>query len=133
MRIEISQLPPEESSPNWQGFWAEKYKSGKDYHRDVFYCCVDARNRALADGKAFPFLKTKLNLTFIFAEERHRDRDNLLASFKVGLDAIVDSALILDDDSEHLEVGQVKVEVDPARAPLTIIELDEIKRLEEQG
>lgn len=133
MRIEIPQLPPEESSPNWRGHWAEKYKAGKDYHHDVFYCCVDARNRALADGRAFPFLKAKLNLTFIFPEERRRDRDNILSSFKKGLDAIVDAGLILDDDSEHLQMGQVKVEVDPARAPLTIIELDEIKRLEEQG
>ena len=125
IRIEVPQLPPSEASPNARPFWAEKYTTNKQYHHDVFYCCVDARNRALKEGKAFPFLKAKLNLTFIFPEERRRDRDNILASFKKGLDAVVDAGLLLDDDSEHLGVGQVKVEVDPARAPLTIIELEE--------
>ena len=61
---------------------------------------------------------------------RRRDRDNLLASFKPGLDGIVDSALILDDDAEHLEIGKVDILVDPERAPLTIIELDKVERLE---
>ncbi|GAH20504.1 unnamed protein product, partial [marine sediment metagenome] len=131
-RIEVPFLPPGEYSPNSRCSWAEKYKAGKVYHDAVFYCCVDARNRGYRDeGLSFPFVKAKLNLTVVFAELRLRDADNLLARFKPGLDAVVDSALLLDDDVEHLEMGQVEVVVDPERAPLTIIELDEIKKLEE--
>ena len=63
---------------------------------------------------------------------RLRDEDNLLARFKPGLDAIVDAGLILDDDVEHLEIGRVEAVVDLKPAPLTIIELDEIKKLEEE-
>jgi len=131
MRIEVTQLPPVTSSPNWRGFWPERHKAGKVYHTAVFYCCVDARNRGYREGMSFPFTKARLNLTFVFAEQRRRDSDNLLARFKPGLDAIVDAELLLDDDAEHLEIGNVDILVDPGRAPLTIIELDEIKRLEE--
>ncbi len=56
-----------------------------------------------------------------------------MASFKPGLDAIVDAGLLLDDDAEHLQIGKVDILVDPGRAPLTIIELDEIKKLEGEG
>ena len=130
MRIEVSQLPPVSSSPNWRGYWPERHQAGKVYHNAVFYCCVDARNRGYREGMSFPFTKARLNLTFVFAEHRRRDRDNLLATFKPGLDAIVDAELLLDDDAEHLQIGNVDILVDPERAPLTIIELDEIKRLE---
>jgi len=130
MRIEVPQLPPFSSSPNWRGFWPERHKAGKVYHGAVFYCCVDARNRGYLQGMSFPFIKARLDLTFVFPEQRRRDSDNLLARFKPGQDAIVDAGLVIDDDTEHLEIGKVDILVDPERAPLTVIELDEIKRLE---
>lgn len=124
MRIEVTQLPPKESSPNWRGYWAQRYVTSREYHEAVFYECVDARNRALAESDiSFPFLKARLNLTFVFSEQRRRDKDNLLARFKPGLDAVVDAALVVDDDAEHLEIGKVEIVVDPKQAPLTIIEL----------
>ncbi|GAI70310.1 unnamed protein product [marine sediment metagenome] len=75
---------------------------------------------------SFPFTKARLNLTFVFAEQRRRDRDNLLATFKPGLDAIVDAGLLLDDDSEHLDIGKVDILVDPERTPLTLIDLEQM-------
>jgi len=132
MRIEVPFLPPVEYSPNSRCSWAEKHEAGKVYHDAVFYCCVDARNRAYRKRLSFPLAKAKLNLTVVFAELRLRDVDNLLARFKPGLDAVVDAGLVLDDDVEHLEIGDVEVAVDPERAPLTIIELTEIKKLEEK-
>ncbi|MBA7593183.1 hypothetical protein ES703_00100 [subsurface metagenome] len=132
MRIEVPFLPPVEYSPNSRVCWLVKYKAGKVYHDAVFYCCVDARNRGYREGLSFPFVKARLNLTVVFAEERLRDEDNLLARFKPGLDAVVDSGLLLDDDVEHLEIGKVEAVVDLKPAPLTIIELEEIKKLEEE-
>ncbi len=79
---------------------------------------------------SFPFIKAQLNLTFVFPEQRRRDTDNLLTRFKPGLDAIVDAGLLLDDAAEYLEIGKVDILVDRERAPLTIIELDKIKKLE---
>lgn len=133
MRIEVTQLPPVSSSPNWRGHWGGKYKDSRVYHAAVFYCCVDARNRGYLEGMSFPFIKAQLNLTFVFAQHRRRDRDNLLARFKPGLDAIISAGLVIDDDAEHLEIGKVDILVDRGWAPLTVIELDEIKRLEDKG
>lgn len=127
MRIEVHQLPPVSSSPNWRGHWSTQREEAKVYHNAVFYCCVDSRNREAFGGMPLPlFIKARLNLTFIFPEHRRRDRDNLLASFKPGLDGIVDAGLLLDDDAEHLEIGKVDILVDPDRAPLTIIELEQM-------
>ena len=143
MRIEVHQLPPVEYSLNWRGHWAERYQAGRVYGLAVFYSCVDARNRALvatatrtAAGTEYanrepgarlslPFVKARLNLTFVFSEHRRRDRDNLLARFKPGLDGMVQSALVVDDDAEHLQISNVDILVDPERAPLTIIDIKE--------
>lgn len=130
MKIEVPFLPPVEYSPNWRGFWLEKHMAGKGYQDAVFYCCVDARNRGAKEGMSFPFVKARLNLTFVFPQHRLRDQDNLQSRFKPGLDAIVDSGLILDDDTEHLEIGKVDILVDSERAPLTVIDLGEIKKEE---
>lgn len=128
MRIEISQLPPEECSPNWRGHWAEKSKAGKIYQGAVFYQCVDARN-LLERGPwrpGFPpFQNPRLDLTFVFPQRRKRDEDNLRARFKPGLDAIVQAGLLEGDSMEKVVLGKITVEVDPERAPLTIIELKE--------
>ena len=132
IRIEVPFLPPVEYSPNSRDFWAKKHKAGKVYHDAVFYCCVDARNRGYLKGLSFPLVRAKLNLTVVFPELRLRDADNLIPRFKPGLDAVVDSGLLLADDVEHLEIGEVEVVVDSRQAPLTIIELDEIKKLEEE-
>ena len=67
-----------------------------------------------------------INLTFVFPEHRRRDRDNLQARFKPGQDAMVDAGLLLDDDVDHLQPGKVDILVDPERAPLTVIEIEEV-------
>ena len=126
MRIEVHQLPPVTSSPNWRGHWAPQRKGARVYHNAVFYCCVDARNRGYREGMSFPFTKARLNLTFVFPEQRRRDRDNLLARFKPGLDAIVDAGLLLDDDAKHLEIGEIEIKADPEMAPMTIIDIEEV-------
>ena len=133
MRIEVTQLPPVSSSPNWRGHWGDKYKEARVYHDAVFYCCADVRNRAVVGGQSFPFVKAEVKLTFVLHERRRRDRDNLLARFKPGLDAIVDAGLLLDDDAEHLQIGEVDILVDPGRAPLTVIDVEEISNATRQN
>ena len=67
----------------------------------------------------------RLDLTMVYAVERVRDRDNIISMFKPGLDAVVRAGLIAGDDSKRLHWGDVNIEVDRDRAPLTIIELKE--------
>jgi len=124
MRIEVSQVPPVEYSPNWRGHWVQRHQAGRTYGLAVFYCCVDYKNCL---GDAFtPIQVARLDLTVVYPVTRVRDRDNLIAMFKPGLDAVVSAGLITGDDSKHLHWGEVNVETDKDRAPLTIIELEEI-------
>jgi len=130
MRIEISQLPPESSSPNWRGHWTEKYKEARTYQAAVFYECVNIRNKLeqLPWCPGFPpFDKARLTLTFIFYSSNERDEDNLRARFKSGQDALVQAGLIDDDTPAHLVLGEINIIIDRQRAPLTIIELEEVK------
>ena len=123
MSIEIPYLPPIEYSLNWRGAWPQRYQGGRVYGLAVFYSCVDYRNGL---GDAFiPIQVARLDLTVVYAVARVRDRDNIISMFKPGLDAVVRAGLILGDDSEHLHWGNVTIEVDRARAPLTVIELNE--------
>ena len=124
--ISVTQIPPQECSPNWRGHWAEKYQPARVYHDAVYYSCVDTRNRGEKEGKSFPMLHAKLDLTLVFSESRRRDKDNMLARFTPGLNAIKDAGLILDDDSEHLEIGEIEIRVNPEMAPMTIIRLTEL-------
>lgn len=123
MRIEVPLLPPSPCSPNWRGYWRQRYQAGRVYGLAVFYKCVDYRTRL--GSKFSPIQVARLDLTVVYAVERVRDRDNIISMFKPGLDAIVTAGLIAGDDSKRLHWGKVTVEVDRARAPLTIIELKE--------
>lgn len=130
MRIEVSQLPPRELSPNWRGHWAQRYQAGIVYGNAVYYSAVDARNKR--ETKVWqPFKRARLNLTFVFPYKRRFDEDNLRARFKPGQDALVRAGLLGGDTMENLVMGKLEVQVDKKRAPLTIIELDETERLEE--
>ena len=121
MRIEVNQLPPIECSPNWTGHWSKLYKASEVYRGAVYLECVNVRN--LLSQKAFR--KPRLDLTFVFPRPNVRDEDNMRARFKPGQDAIVLAGLIEDDNPGHLIIGDLHMEVDKARAPLTIIELEE--------
>jgi len=130
LKIEVPFLPPVEYSPNWRGHWAQRYKAGEEYSDAVYYYAIDARNRFYDKGLFLQFQKACIDLTFVFPDERTRDQDNLIARFKPGLDALVDSLILAGDDSEHLRIGAVTIEIDKDRAPLTIITLtEELKEL----
>ncbi|MDD5700447.1 MAG: hypothetical protein PHU23_00230 [Dehalococcoidales bacterium] len=127
MRIEVNQLPPESCSPNSRVHWSKKYQDGKEYAEAVYYEAVLVRNTLSAGGDFRPFKRPVLHLTFVFRDHRRRDEDNLRARFKPGQDILVTAGLFQDDDMSHLIVKRPKVVVDPNRAPMTIIDLEEDK------
>lgn len=123
MRIEIDQLPPPECSPNWRGHWTERHRAAKVYSTAVFYQAIDLRNHLMALDQYKRIELAKINLTFIFKEYRIRDRDNLVAQFKPGLDGLVRAGIIAGDDAEHLRFGSINIKHNRDLAPKTIIEL----------
>ena len=80
------------------------------------------------DGRALTVLRTGggCYTYHLLKKLRERDEDNLRARFKPGQDALVQAGLIEGDTVEHLVMGKINVEVDRSRAPLTIIELEEV-------
>lgn len=73
-----------------------------------------------------PFERALLTLTFIFNSPHERDEDNLRAMFKPGQDALVHAGLIENDTPTYLALGEINIIIDRQRAPLTIIELEEV-------
>lgn len=126
--IRVSQLPPASSSLNARVHWAQRYRDtlGKGgYGQAVYYEAVDLRNRL---GYSFrPLYRARVDLTFVFREKRRRDPDNLVTRFKSGLDALVQADLLTDDRADLITISPPKIEVDPTRAPQTIIALSEVR------
>ena len=128
LKIEVSQVPPPESFPNWRGHWVEKYRATKAYRETVYLECVNVRNltgEPWATEKHV-FSRAKLSLTFVFHHQQGWDEDNLRASFKAGQDALVQAQLIPNDTPKYLELGPIEIVVDRRRSPKTIIYLEQL-------
>lgn len=125
--IHVSQLPPASSSPNARVHWTVRKRDADTYAEAVYYECVQLRNNIETNGheRFAPLYRARVDLTFIFREKRRRDPDNLVARFKPGLDAVVRAGLLFDDRADLITIGKPKIEVDPARAPETVIVLTE--------
>ncbi len=124
--LEIPMLPPAEYSGNARVHWSVRHAAGKIYGQAVFYLAVSKRNLALLNFETLPVFKhARLELTFIFPVGRVRDGDNLISRFKPGLDALVRAEVLVGDDVKRLSIETPVVEIDKARAPLTIVRLTE--------
>ena len=124
--IYVHALPGRALSPNYSRFmhWAHRAIARKIWREAVYYAAVDVRNKT-KDWQALD--KAVTNLTFVFKVKRRHDADNLLAMFKAGQDSLVSAGILVDDDTEHLTIGKIKVAVNKELAPLTIIEIQEVK------
>lgn len=82
--------PPKELSPNARVHWAKLAKAKKQYRQVAFWLAKEAKLQAPAKELI------RVDLTFFAPTKHARDRDNLLASMKAGLDGLAD-ALGIDD------------------------------------
>ncbi len=93
--------PPPELSPNARCGWRAKAAAVQTYRHD---CKIEALKQfgeqtgGLRPLHIKPETPVNVTLTFVLKGERRRDIDNLLASFKSGIDGLVDSHLLYDDD-----------------------------------
>lgn len=82
--------PDRALSPNSRGHWSKKSRAAKAYRKA---CWAIAKQSGVAvDWEG----EVALWLTFFPPDRRHRDDDNLIASFKSGRDGLAD-ALGIDD------------------------------------
>ncbi|MDD5095559.1 MAG: endodeoxyribonuclease RusA [Dehalococcoidia bacterium] len=114
MRIEIPSLPPKACSPNARVHWAEKAKQAKRYRELSFLSAKSAMNGWIAPEKAL------VQLTFIIPDHRRRDIDNLVASFKSGLDGLVDAGVIRDDSGKRIVLDTPAIECIPGERKVLV-------------
>ena len=83
--------PPKELSPNARVHWAKKSKAAKAYRLQCGFMTKAAKI-------IVPDIEGRLHLwiTFYPPDKRHRDDDNMIASFKSGRDGIADALGIND-------------------------------------
>jgi len=97
-------------NPNRKAHWAKKYSAADDLRTACFYL-TKQRGVELDSEKHYTAA-----ITFCPPDNRRRDRDNLLAAYKAGLDGMC-RALGIDDSTLHPipEIGPVvrlgKVEI----------------------
>lgn len=82
--------PPSILSPNARSHWAARAKYAKEYRRACWVLTLEAKLPVMPDGRVY------LALEFVPPDRRHRDRDNMLAAMKSGLDGIADALGVND-------------------------------------
>lgn len=105
-------FPPAELSPNARKHWSVVARTKKAYRAAGYFHC----KQALA-GQKPDACRVLVGFTFYPPDSRRRDKDNLLARMKAGIDGIAD-ALGIDDKyfdyspwriAEVVELGRVAV------------------------
>lgn len=106
-----SALRPNASSP---GAWRNKQSAAKSYRADCMIMCrVNGLSRVDAD-------KLHLTMRFCPPDNRRRDLDNMLASFKQGIDAISETIGV---DDYHF--GMTLVRGEPVKGGKVVVEIGE--------
>jgi Holliday junction resolvase RusA-like endonuclease len=105
-------FPPASLSPNRARslHWAQKARIAAQYREE----CGWAAKAVWGDR---PPLTTPVTLavTFVVADGRRHDKDNLISAFKSGLDGLVDAGVLLDDDYRLVDVNYANVKRGPER------------------
>ena len=82
--------PPKELSPNYSGHWAPQASAKKKYRFAVRMLALQAKWQMAEEGPI------KLEVEFYPPDNRQRDRDNTISSFKSGQDGLADAWKIND-------------------------------------
>lgn len=96
LRLEYS-LPDAVLRGNSRAHWAKRHRAAKKM-RD------DAALLGIHDG--FTFMALKARVTYHFHHWRLIDLDNLVIGCKPFLDGLQDSAVIPEDNPEHITLGE---------------------------
>lgn len=99
--------PPRELSPNARVHWGDKSRAVAQYRRD---CFIAARE---AFGPPFgpPAETVTASVVFVAPDNRKHDLDNCMAMLKPCWDGLVDTSLLVDDDSKHLNLAAPELRV----------------------
>ena len=72
-----------------------------------------------------PLRKCRIDITFVVADKRRRDWDNMIAAQKTRFDALVAAGIILDDSTEVIDSLGFDMIVEPKRS-YAVFEVSEL-------
>lgn len=100
-------------SPNARVHWSKKAKAVKSYRTSCAWAARAAGVKSIvADGEV------AMTITFYPPDNRRRDRDNMIAAFKSGLDGLSDAMGV--DDSLFVPTYRVGPAMKPGRIVVTL-------------
>ena len=117
MRIELGHLPDPDLNPNKRHHYM-KLANAKRHAKDEAMALVYEQGRPET-----PYESAHITITFVAANKRRRDIDNLLASCKSSIDGIVAAGVIADDSAMHVSYT---LRYERGTRNNTIIEVEEI-------
>lgn len=118
--IEIDHLPYSELNPNSRLHWAVKARAVKASREEIGWLAKSKWRYKYGD--ASPMTKARISYEFHTKDKRRRDLDNLLAMTKPWQDGLIDVGVIFYDDSQHLEIGSIKIIQGNVEQSIIIIE-----------
>ncbi len=118
LKLSIDHLPYRELSPNARLHWTEKRAYASVAREQMGWLSKSEWH----DDK--PMMKARISYEFHIKDHHKRDLDNLLSACKSWQDGLIDAGVIFFDDSEHLEIGSIKLKQDNHEE--TIIKVEEL-------
>jgi Holliday junction resolvase RusA-like endonuclease len=128
LRIEIPGLPPAALRGNqWTAtsklMW-QRRSAFVSWKTTAGYAIIDARNKSGCAEKWKDVPQVAIEVVFVLKDHRRIDTDNLEGqAMKPVWDAMVEVAMIPDDNYKVITRRGYRAEVDPKRAPMTIVEI----------
>jgi Holliday junction resolvase RusA-like endonuclease len=111
--------------PGAQSHWTAKARAKKEDTEMGYMRALVAKG--LAEPRpTLPLGAVDLWVTFMCAQQRHRDPDNWHGRLKGFLDGIVRAGIIEDDNSEVLRSVTIEFIIDKQRAPATVLRFTEV-------
>lgn len=127
MRIEIPMLPRSELNPNARVSPFKRAGAAAELRKAAWAIAYNAN-----PAHDVMFEKAKIKVTLVYPNHQVTpDPDNLITMLKPALDGIVDAKIIPNDTKEDVRyVLPMLCEVDPERAPLTVLDIEEVNNVE---
>ena len=121
VRLEIPFLPRPELNPNARVSPFKRAGAAAELRKAAWALAYNANST-----HEVMFRKAKITVRPIVATKRFIDPDNFLSMCKPALDGIVDARIIEDDGPGYVRyITPFFYEVDPERAPMLILEIEE--------
>ncbi len=121
IKVEIPMLPGAALNPNARDHWTARHAAARDLRKAAWAMAYNEN-----PSHDVLFEKAIIKVTFVYKSNQvPPDTDNAVTMLKPALDGLVSAKILRDDTQRHVSyIFPFSYEVDPERAPLTIMEVE---------